>query len=164
MVLSQVWPPQSTIIDLTVTDAAGRTHTVSLGAHSAATDTMDYVLGELPVPPAPLEGTFDVRLIDPPGRSRGFNTGSYRDLRPLRSGTQIDTFAVSFQTEPAAYPMRFSAAQKLTDVCDSIVVLLEHEGAFTRVPIFNGGWAIPDAGFRRVVIIRYGAREALRGR
>jgi hypothetical protein len=161
--LSLIWPPQSTVIDLTVTDAAGRTHTLSFGAHSAATDTMDFVLGELPVPPAPGEGTFDVRLIDPPGRSRGPSTGLYLDLRPLVSGDQIDTFAVSFRTEHSAYPMKFSAVQKLADVCDSIVVLVDHEGAFTREPVVNGGWAMTDAGVGRLVIIRYGVRGVLRG-
>jgi hypothetical protein len=125
---------------------------------------MDYVLGELPVPVAPGKGTFDVRLIDSPGRHRGSGTGSYTDLRPLRSANQIDTFAVSFQTEPTAYPMKFAAVQKLADVCDSIVVLVDHEGVFTRVPVFNGEWAMTDAGVGRLVIIRYGARGTPGGR
>jgi hypothetical protein len=156
--LTQLRPPRGSMIDLTVSDAAGHTHTISMGAHSASTDTMDYVLGELPVPPVPSEETFDVRFVDTPDRNRRSGTGSYVDLRPYSSRAQADSFVVKFQTAANAHPMDFAFTGSLDSLCDSVVVLLDNHGVPERASVIRGRWRVADPGISRAVIIRHGVK------
>ncbi len=157
-VLMLVVPRRASVLTLTASDAKGNTHAVSLGSHLSATDSMDHGLGELPVPPVPVEGAFDVRLLDAPGHSRGSVTGSYADLRPFIAETQVDTFLLAFQTTPDAYPLRFTFAPGDTALRDSVAVVLERGKELERIRPDNDGWSIADRGVQTALIIRYGVR------
>jgi hypothetical protein len=157
-VLTQIRPSRGSLIDLTVSDATGRVHTVSMGVHSSATDTMDYVLGELPVPPPPSESSFDVRFLNGPGHPPGAGTGSYVDIRPYHFPGQIDSFIVNFRTEVSDYPMEFTFTGTLDSLCDSVVVLLDRQGVQERASVTGGGWRVGDPRITRAMIIRHGVK------
>lgn len=157
-VLAEIQPPRSSLISVTVSDIAGHRHVVTIGAHTAATDTLDPVLGELPVPPVPFEGAFDVRLLGPPEKGKTAGADLYRDLRPLTSAAQIDTFVLGFRTATDSYPLSFSLPDTVAQLCDSIGVYLELPGKLEKVGLIRGTWEVVDPGVDRALIIRHGVR------
>jgi hypothetical protein len=54
---------------------------LKIGIHPLATHGIDLFLGESELPPLPPSGTFDVRLVDPTGRT-GLGQGSRKDYVP----------------------------------------------------------------------------------
>lgn len=149
--------PEEKRAHFTMRDQAGRHFTLVLGVDPKATDGFDPVFGEVPIPPPPPPGNFELRFLDRPGHPRVPGDGSYVDIRPLRSPTQVDTFIVHFQTANETYPVTFSW-DRLRG-CDSMFVVCRIGDVLRRI-IMNSASSLSlnDEGESKLMIIRYGAR------
>ncbi|MGA2622692.1 MAG: T9SS type A sorting domain-containing protein [Bacteroidota bacterium] len=89
--------------------------------------TADFSEGELELPPV-LSNIFDVRFIDPHGSDLQFGSGSWTDMRPYVSPTQVDTYLVKFspgRVDGADYPMtlRWSRQQVQSSYTGPVVLV-----------------------------------------
>lgn len=75
---AQTQTPDVTI-DLIVNDNIDKIRDLSFGLDNLATDGIDQFLGELELPPVPVPGAWDVRLILPPNNWLGL--ASWKDYR-----------------------------------------------------------------------------------
>jgi hypothetical protein len=119
----------SLIIRLKISDARGHAQTMRFGVHKQATLGFDRELGEMPLPPYPPVPVFDVRFLHPDRRVLYAGDGSYADIRPQISPTQVDTFVVRLQAADNAYPMHISWDSSLLAGCDRVFVV-DRSGAF----------------------------------
>lgn len=156
---AQSAPPEGDRIPLTVRDAVGVSTTLILGTDSLATEEYDIALGELPVPPVPSEEIFDARFVSLPGRPRTPDTGSYTDLRRLRSPAQVDSFGIVLRTASDAYPITVSVDSAAAGRCDSLCLLLPRNGHYTRELLKEGRTlTIGESTTHEVILVRYGIR------
>ncbi|MBI4548539.1 MAG: T9SS type A sorting domain-containing protein [Ignavibacteriae bacterium] len=91
------------VVPLHFIDHSGAKRILRFGVHTAATKCLDRSLGELEVPPMPPSGQMETRFM-----AGCFGEGTYIDLRPFSSSTQIDTYTVKFQTEGDGHPLNIS--------------------------------------------------------
>lgn len=82
------------------TDAAGATDTIRYGTSMCATNGIDTSFGELPLPPIPPSGVFDLRFLLLPT-----NDASKRDFK--RDSVDLTIWSIKFQ-ESAQGPMTIS--------------------------------------------------------
>lgn len=151
--------PDEVVLNLSVVDAAGIRNTLTLGFHGHATDGFDTHIGELPVPPIPVENAFDVRLGDRAGMQRMPPTGSYVDLRALRQPSQIDTFILHFRTAQESYPLRFSWPASIRESCDSLT-LISGDGQEEDVidMLSTTEWVVTEASVSSCKIVWWGVK------
>jgi hypothetical protein len=149
--------PAGNLMHFSMMDKTGRNFSLTFGSDPNATDGFDQAFGEAPIPPSPPPGIFELRFLDRPGHPRVPGDGSYIDIRPFRSDTQVDTFIVHFQTANEAYPITFSW-DHVRD-CDSAFVQCRIGDSILRVNMQKQkSLQMDDEGESKLVIICYGAR------
>ncbi len=75
----------------------------------------DYAEGEFEIPPL-FPGGFDARFVRPPFSSSDFGYGSWTDIRPFISPSQIDTYYIRFSAgivDGGDYPVTFRWSKEL---------------------------------------------------
>lgn len=155
-------PPQYTL-PIVIADSGGRRFAISLGVHPEATDGFDAQLGERPIPPVPDVAAFDIRFLDPNGRKAPYpGLGSYLDVRPYRSRSQVDTFYVRFQPRDQAYPMLMSWPVKIREVVDSAFVVIPDGGGSRRINMLEDhAFRIMDDTINTCMVVVYGVRPVV---
>jgi len=98
--------PGKIVIPLEGVDAMGDSSTVYFGVWPGATYCMDADLGEFAMPPPP--PNFELRLLESRPFSRCFDQGTFVDLRPYISPTQVDTYKVSIGPWYGIFPVTLS--------------------------------------------------------
>lgn len=91
------------VIPLQFTNHFGLSVVHRFGVHSAATKCLDTSLGETGLPPLPPVEAMETRFI-----GNCLDLGTYTDLRPYTSPSQVDTFRVQFQPGSDGYPFHVS--------------------------------------------------------
>ena len=111
-----------------ITESGGSPITYELGIYHNATYCVDATLGEnAGLPP---QGPFDPRFVDPRGSPSCFGTGMYKDFRPYRSSTQIDTFQIKFGNN-TPYPVTVSWVSGLNSFFTGPLKLVDLLGGST---------------------------------
>lgn len=108
-----VIPPEVLSVPLQVRRTSGPSINLLMGVHPQATRCVDPDLGEYFLPPAPPQGTFDARWLDPRGPEGCFDQGLSVDLRRQSERTQLDTFRLAIQSPIEGFPIRISWANVL---------------------------------------------------
>ena len=147
----------SSLMHLSMKDRVGREFVLTFGTDPKATDGFDETLGEVPIPPLPPPGNFELRFLDPPGHPRVPSDGTYTDVRPPYSSTQTDTFIVHFQTSSEGYPVVFSWER--SNYSDSMFVQYRIEDSIRRVNMrTQSSLVLNETAESKLMIILYGSR------
>ncbi|MFN0157189.1 MAG: hypothetical protein ACKVRP_03845 [Bacteroidota bacterium] len=152
-------PSDDVRVSIQILDAAGVSNSLVIGFHIDATGGYDLQLGEMPVPPLPLENVFDARIVDVPGRERMPSTGSYVDMRKLVALSQVDTFVIRFRTAVESYPITFSWDPEASELCESLT-LKYHDGRqeYEVDMLSTNEWVVKDSTITSCRIVWYGVK------
>lgn len=150
-------------LPIIIADSGGRKFAISLGVNPEATEGFDAQLGERPIPPPPDVAAFDIRFLDPQNRKTPYpGHGSYLDLRPYRSRTQVDTFYVRFQPRDQAYPMLISWPVKIREVVDSAFVIINTGEGLQRTNMLQEHHLrVTESSVHTCMVILYGVQPVI---
>ncbi|MAT38000.1 MAG: hypothetical protein CL946_00165 [Ectothiorhodospiraceae bacterium] len=151
------YPVDAITIEFVGIDAAGHKNAVHFGVHEEATYYYNYDLGEFPTPPVPMQGAFDLRLIDLPNMPRDPSDGCYLDMRKFHSIEQTDTFQVRFQPSMDNWPMRFTWRGVKSDRFKYVDLEYETDSGMRSIDMLStGSLAIDDNKVKMLRIILNG--------